>query len=450
MYQQIRTGDRPSAVLVTRVLPSGRVKVQGPTFFFPPAVPESADANSRQVPDDPTCNITATLLPEYPRPKPTMGVISVSIVVASVIWVIVRPPPWLTQLLLAFRARPALDPPKPAPDNTEDEARGQDKEEEKGAADAPVIEVQRPTAETDDKAARDRAAMPPPPVISPPSAEQEDKAAKDRAAMPPPPVVKPPTTKTAADPNRTDDKVAKDRAAMPPPPLTKPSNTTKKEEPEQTTPKAGPSKSPRPPVPDFALPPPSAPTLQPPPSFPAANSPQRASNGPSPTPNRLPSLFPPPSRPNPLPNRAPPSSSSSLAPPPTHSAPPPKPNRKVMLSPGHSPLDWAAISGPSADLRNLGPSAPYLRVTPSMLKKQNGRKGSDAWMVLGGKVYNVSPYANYHPGGVGELLRGAGKDGTRLFGEVHPWVNYEGMLQACLVGIFVEEGEKSSSMEDMD
>lgn len=33
----------------------------------------------------------------------------------------------------------------------------------------------------------------------------------------------------------------------------------------------------------------------------------------------------------------------------------------------------------------------------------------------------------------------AGRDGTRLFGEVHPWVNWEGMLEACLVGIAVEE-----------
>ena len=84
-----------------------------------------------------------------------------------------------------------------------------------------------------------------------------------------------------------------------------------------------------------------------------------------------------------------------------------------------------------------------------MLKKQNGRKGNDAWMVLGGRVYNVTPYAKYHPGGVPELMRGAGKDGTKLFGEVHPWVNYEGMLQACLVGVYVGEDEKSA-MDDMD
>lgn len=87
-----------------------------------------------------------------------------------------------------------------------------------------------------------------------------------------------------------------------------------------------------------------------------------------------------------------------------------------------------------------------------MLKRQNGRKGTDAWTAFGGRVYNITPYADYHPGGRGELMRGAGKDGTRLFAEVHPWVNYETMLSACLVGVLVpeEEGAKESEMDAMD
>jgi cytochrome b involved in lipid metabolism len=89
-----------------------------------------------------------------------------------------------------------------------------------------------------------------------------------------------------------------------------------------------------------------------------------------------------------------------------------------------------------------------------MLKRQTGRKGKDAWTVLGGRVYNITPYLPFHPGGEPELLRGAGRDGTRLFGEVHPWVNYEGMLAACLVGIYVSEEEGGEGgkgdMEAMD
>ena len=38
--------------------------------------------------------------------------------------------------------------------------------------------------------------------------------------------------------------------------------------------------------------------------------------------------------------------------------------------------------------------------------------------LLSGKVYNITPYADFHPGGIPELMRGAGKDGTTLFDEV--------------------------------
>jgi hypothetical protein len=49
-------------------------------------------------------------------------------------------------------------------------------------------------------------------------------------------------------------------------------------------------------------------------------------------------------------------------------------------------------------------------------------------------------------------MRAAGRDGSKLFGEVHPWVNWEGMLEGCLVGIAVEEAEVGSEnkMEEMD
>lgn len=76
-----------------------------------------------------------------------------------------------------------------------------------------------------------------------------------------------------------------------------------------------------------------------------------------------------------------------------------------------------------------------------MLKKMTGRKKKDAWTVLGGRVYNITPYLPFHPGGEPELLRCAGRDGNKLFGEIHPWVNYENMLSACLIGIFVPEEE---------
>lgn len=41
---------------------------------------------------------------------------------------------------------------------------------------------------------------------------------------------------------------------------------------------------------------------------------------------------------------------------------------------------------------------------------------SDCWMILDGKVYDVTNYANEHPGG-GSMLRGCGMDATQMFSQ---------------------------------
>jgi cytochrome b involved in lipid metabolism len=96
-----------------------------------------------------------------------------------------------------------------------------------------------------------------------------------------------------------------------------------------------------------------------------------------------------------------------------------------------------------------------MRIPPSVLKLHN--KKEDAWTAINGKVYNITPYLPYHPGGEKELMRVAGRDGTKLFCEylpylrmgctiegdnlalTHAWVNADFMLDACLVGFLVSE-----------
>jgi cytochrome b involved in lipid metabolism len=83
-----------------------------------------------------------------------------------------------------------------------------------------------------------------------------------------------------------------------------------------------------------------------------------------------------------------------------------------------------------------------------------GRKGKPAWSSWQGKVYNITPYLDFHPGGKAELMRAAGRDGTRLFMETHPWVNWENMLGSCLVGVLVPEamgrGDGGEGLEALD
>lgn len=167
-----------------------------------------------------------------------------------------------------------------------------------------------------------------------------------------------------------------------------------------------------------------------PPAFPSFNSAQRANDG---VPRILvdSGLMPPPPVPS-LATRRPgvTSGSISLAVPSTTTKPPAKPSlrNKVALAPGHGPLDWANLKKAGADLRVC--DAPMfvcmlslrcekgvdsiLRVTPSMLKEH--RTKDDAWSAINGKVYNITPYLPYHPGGEKELMRVAGRDGSKLFG----------------------------------
>ncbi|WYZ43903.1 hypothetical protein EsH8_VII_000339 [Colletotrichum jinshuiense] len=379
-----------------------------------------------------------------------MGYVGISLIIASFVWVIVAPPPWIHPFMPPFLLTWRLARPPPALPPS------QSRKKSPPPGDDATTNSHAPEPSTRERDPKPRDApptinFPEAPVTAPaPVPAPANAAAQDRAAMPPPPPVirrssPNPSPPVISEPDeQTTPKAKPSSPAAPVPsfnleePSQAPSTTsTLAAAPAAAAAATGRGSMPPPPVRNNMMPPPPAPRGPAPPrlaAFPAMNSPQRA---------------------RPVPNRGPAGSSSlgsSLAPPPTHSSKPSKPTRKVILTPGHSPLDWARISGPNADLRNLPAETPYLKVTPSMLKKMTGRKGKDAWMALGGRVYNITPYLPYHPAGEPELLRGAGRDGTKLFGEVHPWVNYETMLSACLVGLLVDEdeGSKPSAMDEMD
>ncbi|XP_065057576.1 cytochrome b5 reductase 4-like [Rhopilema esculentum] len=103
---------------------------------------------------------------------------------------------------------------------------------------------------------------------------------------------------------------------------------------------------------------------------------------------------------------------------------------KVALQPGRSLMDWIRLGASGQDLQGF--SGVIKEVTMEELKKHN--KVDDCWMLLRGKVYNVTAYMEFHPGGIPELMRAAGQDGTEFFDEVHKWVNIESMLSKCFIG----------------
>ncbi|EFN87531.1 cytochrome b5 reductase 4 isoform X2 [Harpegnathos saltator] len=106
------------------------------------------------------------------------------------------------------------------------------------------------------------------------------------------------------------------------------------------------------------------------------------------------------------------------------------PRNKTALAPGHSLMDWIRLGNSGVDLTGVGGVSRV--VTLSELANHN--KQTDAWIAIRGIVFNVTRYMDFHPGGVDELMRGVGKDATKLFENVHAWVNYQSILQKCIVG----------------
>ncbi|XP_033341761.1 cytochrome b5 reductase 4 isoform X1 [Megalopta genalis] len=106
------------------------------------------------------------------------------------------------------------------------------------------------------------------------------------------------------------------------------------------------------------------------------------------------------------------------------------PRNKTALAPGHSLMDWIRLTNSGVDLTGVG-GVP--RVV-SLSELANHNKQNDAWIAIRGIVFNVTRYMDFHPGGTSELMRGVGKDATKLFENVHAWVNYQSILQKCVVG----------------
>uniref|UniRef100_A0A1I7WFV7 Cytochrome b5 heme-binding domain-containing protein n=1 Tax=Heterorhabditis bacteriophora TaxID=37862 RepID=A0A1I7WFV7_HETBA len=102
---------------------------------------------------------------------------------------------------------------------------------------------------------------------------------------------------------------------------------------------------------------------------------------------------------------------------------------KIALPVGRSLMDWVRLtSGKFIAKKRLNV------IDHTELIKHNTKE--DCWIHIFGQVYDVTSYLDFHPGGVDELMRAAGRDGTALFNQYHAWVNYESMLKACFVGRF--------------
>ncbi|KAH3759024.1 cytochrome b5 reductase 4 [Pelomyxa schiedti] len=112
--------------------------------------------------------------------------------------------------------------------------------------------------------------------------------------------------------------------------------------------------------------------------------------------------------------------------------------RKTPLKPGYTLATWNANSQRLMQEHwtnsNFNPiiGAP---VTAAQLAQH--KTVNDLWVSVNGRVYDITVYVDYHPGGKETLLSRAGDDATVAIGKIHPWVKIEALLQFCYIGPLV-------------
>ena len=89
------------------------------------------------------------------------------------------------------------------------------------------------------------------------------------------------------------------------------------------------------------------------------------------------------------------------------------PAKKVTLGAGYSQMDWMRLTKRDPDLAGLKGASRKRKIT--MEEVATHRTPEDGWTAFRGKVYNLTPYLNFHPGG-DKILKGVlGKDCTAQF-----------------------------------
>ncbi|XP_061353468.1 cytochrome b5 domain-containing protein RLF [Gastrolobium bilobum] len=105
---------------------------------------------------------------------------------------------------------------------------------------------------------------------------------------------------------------------------------------------------------------------------------------------------------------------------------------KVPFEKGYSQMDWLKLTRSHPDLAGLKGQSNRRLISMDEVKKHQTE--GQMWTVLKGRVYNISPYMKFHPGGVDMLMKAVGKDCTSIFNKYHAWVNADFLLEKCLLG----------------
>ena len=120
--------------------------------------------------------------------------------------------------------------------------------------------------------------------------------------------------------------------------------------------------------------------------------------------------------------------------------------QKFALGAGFGLMDWVKLKTAAKDLSQRRGQPIRQSIPMSEIATHNTMH--DCWCVIHNKVYNLSPYFPYHPGGSQIFKNFLGKDATKAFDKYHRWVNIEGLVGVLYLGNVEKGGKKVIANDD--
>ena len=74
-------------------------------------------------------------------------------------------------------------------------------------------------------------------------------------------------------------------------------------------------------------------------------------------------------------------------------------------------------------------------LTPAEIAKHNS--AGSCWVIISGKVYDLTSYLGIHPGGPGQIIPSCGKDGTRAFATKNSGSSHSSYATSLLDAYFI-------------
>ncbi|KAJ9465364.1 Cytochrome b5 [Diplonema papillatum] len=96
-----------------------------------------------------------------------------------------------------------------------------------------------------------------------------------------------------------------------------------------------------------------------------------------------------------------------------------EPNWRLLDIDGHTISTHEELAAAVEKMKRH--SGGSLRMSPTYTRDEVSLKtdAEDAWLIIAGQVYNVTPFLHKHPGGYNTLIRHAGTDATTQFERIH-------------------------------